>query len=362
MGTGTALCAFLIGRRIFSVAAGIIACGITTFYPYYVMHDTALQETGMLMFFTALSVWFLLRASESNRTKDWVFVGLALGVMALVRHTAAPIIAVALVWTAVWGAQGNALERLRKSAIVLLAAVITVAPWFGYTYRITGQAVLSSEFGMSLWVGNNSETFSHYPAGSIDGSIERALQKLTVADLVDIDRLAGNEMAINHWFADRALEFIRANPLLVVQSAVRKLGAAFSWRLNPPHGDYASMAQAVYAIGYVPVAVLGIIGMGFAWRRRETILIGMLFLAFMGVTAIFWAHTGHRTHLDVYWIVFAASVVQIVGFRLSAFSTRRGGSTEIDPQAFGIDCRPAKNIAAIVGVFHHDYPCRRSGH
>ena len=44
--------------------------------------------------------------------------------------------------------------------------------------------------------------------------------------------------------------------------------------------------------------------------RREVILIAMLFIAFMCVTAVFWAHTAHRSYLDVYLIVFAASVVE----------------------------------------------------
>jgi len=39
----------------------------------------------------------------------------------------------------------------------------------------------------------------------------------------------------------------------------------------------------------------------------------MLYLSFMVVTAVFWAHTSHRSYLDVYWIVFAAWVVE--GFR-----------------------------------------------
>ena len=47
-------------------------------------------------------------------------------------------------------------------------------------------------------------------------------------------------------------------------------------------------------------------------RRPEVILIGMLFLAFISVTAVFWAHSSHRSYLDVYWIVFAASVVEKV--------------------------------------------------
>ena len=85
MGTGTALCAFLIGRHIFNASVGILACGITAFYPYYVMHDTALQETGMITFCTALSVWLLLRASTLNRNRDWFLAGLVLGAITFVR-------------------------------------------------------------------------------------------------------------------------------------------------------------------------------------------------------------------------------------------------------------------------------------
>ena len=99
------------------------------------------------------------------------------------------------------------------------------------------------------------------------------------------------------------------NPLLILRGMLRKLGAAFSWRLNPFRDP---LAQAAYSIAYVPVAILGLIGMFLARRRRETILIGMLFIAFICVTAVFWGHTSHRSYLDVYWIVFAASVVERV--------------------------------------------------
>src|SRR2546427_5070098 len=46
MGAGTAFCAYLIGKDLFGRPAGLIACCMVALYPYYVMHDTALQETG----------------------------------------------------------------------------------------------------------------------------------------------------------------------------------------------------------------------------------------------------------------------------------------------------------------------------
>jgi uncharacterized membrane protein len=97
MRAGTALCAFLIGRRIFNITVGLLACRITAIYPYYVMHDTALQETGMFAFGTALSVWLLLRSSTLNRNRDWFLAGFAPSTasIALVRASAAPAAGVA---------------------------------------------------------------------------------------------------------------------------------------------------------------------------------------------------------------------------------------------------------------------------
>jgi hypothetical protein len=118
--------------------------------------------------------------------------------------------------------------------------------------------------------------------------------------------LADDEIATSNWFAHRAPGFIRANAWLVLHGALRKLEADFTWRLNP---GQEPLAQAVNAVSYIPIAVLGIMGMFFARRRREVILIGMLFLEFICVTAVFWAHTSHRSYLDIYWMVFGASVM-----------------------------------------------------
>jgi 4-amino-4-deoxy-L-arabinose transferase-like glycosyltransferase len=253
MGTGTALCAFLIGRHVFTASVGILACAIAAFYPYYVMHDTALQETGMVTFLVALSVWLLLRASKLNRNRDWFLAGLALGSIALVRASVVPAAGVALVWTAIWGARGNVGTRVWKSSIILLASMIMVGPWLIRTYDLTGAAVLNSQNGEALWTGNNSETFSHYPDESIDLSRDEAFSKLTLADRAELGQLGDNEIATSDWFAHRALEFMKANPWSVLQGAFRKLEAGFSWRLNPVREPFA---QAVYFMGYVPIAVL----------------------------------------------------------------------------------------------------------
>lgn len=307
LGAGTALCAFMIGRHIFNASVGILACAIAAFYPYYVMHDTALQETGMVTFCTALAMWLLLRASKLNRNIDWFLAGVALGTIPLIRASVAPAVGVGLVWCAVWGASGNYLERLRKSLVLLLAVASVTGPWLMRTYHLTGAPVFSSQTGYALWMGNNARTFSHYPKKSIDLSRNEAWVNLLETDWADLQQLPNDEIVRSNSFAHRAVAYMRENPLLVLQGMFRKLDAAFSWRLNPSREP---LAQAAYSIAYVPVAILGVVGMLLARGRREVILIVMLFIAFICVTAVFWAHTVHRSYLDVYLIVFAASAVE----------------------------------------------------
>jgi 4-amino-4-deoxy-L-arabinose transferase-like glycosyltransferase len=306
-GAGTALCAFLIGRQIFSTFVGILACAMVSLYPYYVVHDTALQETGMVTLFTALSVWLLLRASRLNRNRDWILAGLALGAIPLIRNSAAPAVVVGAVWCAVWGTHGNYSTRLQKMLILVLTITIVTAPWLMRNYRIVGAPILTSQTGRALWTGNNPQTFSHYPAESIDRSREEAIRALSDKEHTDLKRLENDESGQSSWFSQRAITYIRQNPLRVAIGMLRKLEAAFSWRLNPVREP---LAQVTYSLGYVPIAILGPVGMFLAGWRREVILVGLLFIAFGCVTAVFWAHTSHRSYLDVYWIVFTASVLE----------------------------------------------------
>jgi hypothetical protein len=311
LGAGTALCAYLIGAQLFNRRTGVLACAITAVYPYYLMHDTALQDTVLVTLLAALSIWLLLRARRRNKNFDWFLAGVALGTLPLVRASLTLAIAVGLLWCLLWGASGSFADKLRKSSLLALAALLTLGPWLFYTYRTTGIPVVSTKTGLALWVGNNPDTFSHYPAASIDRSRDEATRHLSATDTAQLAALAKDESARSNWYMHRALAFMRAHPSAALAGAVRKIEAGFSSRLNPYR---ERLAQAAYFVGYFPVAVLGLLGMAMARKKPGTILIALLFLDFIAVTAISWAHTSHRTYLDVYWIVFAASV--LAGIRL----------------------------------------------
>lgn len=313
LGTGTALMAFMIGRDLFGARTGLLACAAAAFYPYYVAHDTALQDTSLATFALTLAVWLTLRAARLQRRRDFVVAGLALGAVALVRGALAPGVALILLWIAVT-TPGSWPARLRALGIAALAAGAVVSPWLVHTARITGAPTLTTDAGYELWVGNNPSTFSRFPAASIDASSAVARSRFTAAERNALSSSSGNPRAWNGWFGQRARDYMAAQPLDTVRNAARKFVIGLSWRISP-HRDGA--AQWLYAATYLPIAVLGTIGMAMTWRRRETQLMALLLAGFAGVTAVFSAQTSHRVYLDVFWMVYAAYVAACIAQALA---------------------------------------------
>ena len=94
---------------------------------------------------------------------------------------------------------------------------------------------------------------------------------------------------------------------------VALMRTAFSWVLNPRKGG---IFQTIYFFSYSPILVLGLLGvLETRHRWKEFGLIYMLFISFLLVVAVFFAHTSHRTHLDIFLIIFSAHSIRTMHAR-----------------------------------------------
>jgi 4-amino-4-deoxy-L-arabinose transferase-like glycosyltransferase len=320
IGAATVWCTALIARELFSNAAAIIAALMTAFYPYYVVHDTALQETSLYTLLTALAVLLLMRARRNGSATVSLCAGFTLGAAVLTRATLAPFAALAPLWLVVRGeASAVPWQRGLSTCLICLGAIaMTISPWLAHSYKLTGSPTLSTEGGFFLWLGNNPYTFSRYPNESIDRSEDVALEALSPQDRAELKALAVKETAVDRWFLREGLDYIREHPLQTFAGAVRKIGAAFCLLPSPRRDFWPSL---VYLLSYGPVMTLGLWGMWTGRRKwREHLIFYMLFITFLAETAIFFGHTSYRAFLDVYLIVFAAGAVERL--RSNALSNR----------------------------------------
>jgi 4-amino-4-deoxy-L-arabinose transferase-like glycosyltransferase len=309
VGAGTIWCAALLAREMFGSVAAIIAATITAFYPYYVMHDTALQETSLYTFLAALAVLLLLRARRSESSVMGGCAGLALGAAVLTRANLAPFALLAPLWLAVPGPCRVAPRRQRWWSALVCAGVLalTVSPWLVRSFLLTGSITLSTQTGFFLWLGNNPYTFSRYPQESIDRSEAVALAALTSQEKNELEARQQNEAMVDEWFWKKGLDYIRDHPRPTLGNGVRKIVDAFGWLPSPRRSFWPSLA---HALSYGPVMIFGIWGMWASRRNwREHSIFYAQFVAFAAVTAAFFGHTSYRAYLDVYWIVFAAGVL-----------------------------------------------------
>jgi 4-amino-4-deoxy-L-arabinose transferase-like glycosyltransferase len=310
IGAGTVCCAALLAREMFGNAAAVTAATITALYPYYVVHDTALQETSLYTFLTAVAMLLLLRAHRSGLGITAACAGLTLGAAVLTRASLAPFALFAPLWLAFPGMRnaGNWRQGFWSATVCAGALAVTLSPWLVRSYRLTGSPVLSTQVGYLLWAGNNTYTFSHYPYESIDRSVRAAFQGFDAQEQSELEAFGADEAAVDRWFQRRALEYIRQNPWLTFTNGFRKLGATFGWLPSPRRSFWPNL---VHLLSYGPIMILGLWGM---WACRqywhEYLIFYLLFVSFAGVTVLFFGHTSHRAYLDIYWIVFAAGMLE----------------------------------------------------
>ncbi len=305
IGAGTVVCAGLLALQMYRTAwgakAAVLAAAMTALYPYYMIHDTALEETSLFTLLALAAILLLRRARANASAVCGASAGVILGLDVLTRATIAPFALLAPLWLL-------RQKRMRAGLACGLLLALTVTPWLWRNYRLTGVPTLSTETGIELWTGNNGFLFTHYPEGSSDLSKSDALNALSSKDQQELDRMGDNEERENSWFRHKALEYMRAHPAQTVMDGLRKIAASF-WLLPSPRRG--RIADLVYAFSYGPVMLLGLWGM---WLRRrfwrEDSLVYLVFASFIAVTAVFWAHTSHRAFLDVYWMVFAAGALQ----------------------------------------------------
>jgi hypothetical protein len=304
MGAGITICAAQLACRLFQgPAAGraaILAAAITAIYPYYVIHDTALQETSFFTLLTIVAVLLLVQTVWDGKVSTGVLTGLVLGLDVLTRPTIAPFAAMAIVWL-VWR------RRIRAGVACALLLAATVLPWIWRNAVEIGDPTLSTETGIEFWAGNSGYLFSHFPEESSDVSKTEATNSLTAEDHAELDRIADSEAATDHWYLHKGFAYIRSHPRQTIVDGFHKIAVGFGWLPAPRRGLAMNLVEL---FSYGPVMLLGLWGMvRHRAHWREDSMIYLLFATFMLVTAFFWAQTSHRAYLDVYWIVFGAGAL-----------------------------------------------------
>lgn len=304
VGASIAAIAWCVGRALFTPRAALMAAIAVALNPYTLVHDTALQDTVVVNALMAGSAALLI----ASRQARWMAAaaGITLAAATLTSARVATFIPLAIGWAALAGDQPLR-QRLQRAALVGVPLLLLVGGWMLRNQHAAGTLTLTTEGGEALYFGNGPLTFTHYPERSIDRTADEIvrLPDTTYSALAGLQR---SDAALDAFYRRLAIDYIAANPASAMIGGLRKLWVSASGQLTPARD---TVSTAAYHVLFATVHVLAVAG---AWRARHYggrghAVIALLFAAFAVTTAVFWAHTSHKSYLDPFLFIYAAAAL-----------------------------------------------------
>lgn len=302
LGAASCVLIYLLGKEIFSSRVGIIAAIIATFYYPFIQMSAYLVTETLSVFLILLSLWQLIKAKEDHSTWNLIFSGILLGLASLTRSTFFgfyPLIPAIFILTS-----PSKKEGAKQGALVVVGIGLALLPWVGRNYVHFHKFIpVSTRSGWVLYQGNNpmarGNSGGWWPIGREYVLPEEA------SLMAEIER--------NSYLGEKAKEFIRINPRKSLDLFFKKI--VNMWR--PYYSGTSRLSQLVMTFSYVPVMILGIMGIVLSrktWRRSGIFVSFILYYAL--VHAILVATIRYRWPAMPFFFIFA-------GFTLTYLRERR---------------------------------------
>lgn len=151
---------YMLGLRFGGPAAGIAGAAILAFYP------TLIADAGMLLTEPLAgtliigALLLLLRASDRDRLAAWIPAGLVFGMTAMVRPEYLAITAILAFALSLASVRRRHLRPLLPAAVLILSALVVIAPWTARNIAETGRFIpISTGGGQTVFSG------SYMPSG-----------------------------------------------------------------------------------------------------------------------------------------------------------------------------------------------------
>lgn len=266
-----------LGRLLFDGPTGLCAALLAAFYGPFLFYQAHLLKVSLSLLFLPWAVLAVVRAWQLGRPRAFLWVGLALGLGALVRGNMQLLVLLGLVALTVHGWRcGRLRESLLRGAWLLGGAALALAPVAVRNSLVAGSPVFSTAAGGTAFYLCNH-------AGNSTGLVQATADNRQIPRHEFGDWQQGAEDALgrslspaeisSYWF-QRALDDIVADPRRWLLAELRKLGLLFSRYEAPDNtlvvlGEEQSWLLAGTPSRWAVVLPLAWGGAWLAWRRRR---------------------------------------------------------------------------------------------
>lgn len=326
---------YLLARRWFGVREAELAALICALYPNLVAFSHLLWAETLYLALLLPALWLLSRRREVTTlptVRESLLAGGLLGAAALTRGSAVTLAPLLVAWLLL--AHASAWRAaLGRSALLVLAAAIVIAPWTLRNHRVhDGFVLIDTNAAFNLWRGNTPLTFQtrgepstlHYdwpfdaiplrPVGDVAAShlVRDAIRETGTAQPSDLE--------ITRYARRSALRFIADDPVAFLARARLKLidlwnPTSFLMRhfvvgaYGPVSPALRQLASAAAVLSYLLVMALAAAGLWLARRHPAAWLVLAMAALTSAISAVAFGLTRFRLPLLPLLAIFAAHAV-----------------------------------------------------
>jgi 4-amino-4-deoxy-L-arabinose transferase-like glycosyltransferase len=185
---------------------------------------------------------------------------------------------------------------LRRVAIAVVVAALTVSPWIGRNLVVIGAPTIATNGGINLLLGNSENTRAELGT-NVD--ISRYLSE--AQDLNEVERDA--------YFRAAALDWMTRNPADALELYLAKFFHFFDFHEQlATKSAQSKMAPLVMFVSYYPLLLLATLTILLSVRgsSRKEFLLGIIYVASAATYAIFFTRLRFRVPFDYLVIILAA--------------------------------------------------------
>ena len=320
----SAVLVYLLGEKLFSKKAGVVAGFAFAAYATIFFYDAMLLISVIYIFLNLLAVYLLLKQQGKYVPWRWFLAGVVIGLSAIARPNILLLVPFFLLWIYLtFSTLKNVKKRLFIVAIYLAGILVPVLSVTLRNYIVTGEPILiSSQGGVNLYIGNNPDAEGLtmlMPEVKLDESFPWT--EFTAATRAAAEKEAGRELTAGQessFWTHKAINFILRNPGKFIKLTFKKIVYFFVGFENSDQTDiyqsrtYSTLFSILlwkrpiyFPFGLVfPLALVGMIA---SWaRRKETALLYVFIIGYIPTVVLFLVTARHRLAVVPFMLIFAA--------------------------------------------------------
>ncbi|MHB0954810.1 MAG: glycosyltransferase family 39 protein [Pirellulaceae bacterium] len=210
---------FRIGVALLSERVGLLAAAFWAIYVPSILNANCILKENLMIPLMLVLVWLVVTWPTTSHRLLWsAIAGMTTGMLALVGPTGCVVAGVLLVVMWVWRSDWS--QYLYCGGAFALLMFATLAPWLYRNHVVLGSAVLNTNGGFNLYLGNNPVATGSFV------SIGKTPMALEWNPL----RIEKGELAATNEARRQAREFMKNNPQRTLILSLKK--AAIFWK--PP--------------------------------------------------------------------------------------------------------------------------------